>query len=176
MTMTWVAFEDALSGHRDPTEALDALTTSSMEDLQAALDRIGADEAGHLLAQTPTADSQARLAKLAAGLGIIDLHLSVGRVRKLALFGTRYSWADHDPNGDTIRSAHLASLIDSALGGEPEKLRTRVAATAAWWDRAITADLNDLSKEDGGPFDRDFNRRRPVARLGFHRGGDRSAR
>jgi hypothetical protein len=48
---------------------------SSMDDIQAILDGIGAGEAGRLLANALTAGSQERRTKLAAGLSIIDDHL-----------------------------------------------------------------------------------------------------
>jgi hypothetical protein len=146
MTLTWAAFESALSEHLDPSGAIDALTTSSAEDVQAMLDRIGAGEAGRLLADALTADSETRLSKLAASLDIIDRHLPVGRVRKSVMLHRRSVWAGQPPNGDSVRSALLASLIDAELGGDPKRLRARIAVVATGWDGVVAADLNGLPK------------------------------
>jgi len=119
-----------------------------MDDVQAMLDRIGADEAGRLLAQALTAESQTRLSKLAASLAVIDRHLPVGRVKRSVLSSRRHVWVGQVPNGDSARSALLASLIDSVLGGDPEGLRTRLFVVSAWWEGAVAADLDGLSKSD----------------------------
>ena len=146
MTLTWAAFESALSGHLDPSGAINALIMSSAEDVRAMLDRIGAGEAGRLLADALTAESETRVSKLAAGLDIIDHHLPVGRVRKSVMLSRRSVWAGQVPNGDSVRSALVASLIDAALGGDPERLRARIAVVATWWDGVVAAELNGLSK------------------------------
>lgn len=148
MTMTWVAFESALDGHSDPSGALDALTTSSLQDLQAMLDRIGAGEAGPLLADATTAESETRMAKLTAGLEIIDHHLPTGRAKAATMFRRRSVWVGQAPDGDSVRSALVAGLIDSVLGGDPEGLRTRITVAATWWDDAVAAELKGLSKSD----------------------------
>jgi len=151
MTMTWATFESALSGQSDASNALDSLTTSRMDDVQAMLGRIGAGEAGRLLTKALMVESQERRAKLAAGLDIIDDRLPVGRVRRQSRFSRRYVWAGQDsPNSDMIGAALPASLIDAELGGDPEALRTRVANVAAWWEPAIATDLNGLSTSDRG--------------------------
>ena len=110
------------------------------------LDGIGAGEAGRLLADALTAESATRLSKLAASLDVIDHHLPVGRVRKSVMFSRRSVWVGQVPNGDSVRSALVASLIDAELGGDPEKLRARMTVVTTWWDRAVAADLNGLSK------------------------------
>src|SRR5581483_9803785 len=103
MTMTWAAFESALSGQPDACKALDSLATWCMDDVQAILDRIGAGEAGHLIAKAQTAESQERRAKLAASLDTIDDHLPVGRVTRQSRFSRRYVWVGQDsPNSDVV--------------------------------------------------------------------------
>jgi hypothetical protein len=146
--MTWAALETVLGGHLDASGALDALTTSSMQDVQAMLDGIDAGEAGRLLAEALTAEPQTRLAKLAAGLEIIDQRLPTGQVRRAAVFGWRRGWVGETSNGDSIRAALLASLIDAVLGGDPEGLRTRAVAATAGWEGAIVPELKGLSKRD----------------------------
>jgi hypothetical protein len=148
MTMTWAAFESALSGHRDPAGALDALTTSSMEDVQAMLDGIGAGEAGRLLKEALAAESPARLSKLAASLEIIDRHLSAGSMRRADVFPWRRVWVGEAPTASSKRPALLASLIDAASGGDPEGLRTRMVAVTTGWEAVIIPDLKGLSKAD----------------------------
>jgi hypothetical protein len=150
MTMTWAAFAAALNGRRDASGALDALTTAAMPDLQAMLDAIGAGEAGPLLAQSRAADPQRRRTKLAAALDIIDGRVPVNaRVTQRALFGRRHnSTAQFFPSGDRVRSALVASLIDSELGGEPERLRTRVATAATGFETALAAERSGRSTGD----------------------------
>jgi hypothetical protein len=148
MTLTWAAFESALSGHLHPSGAIDALTVSSAVDIRAMLGRIGAGEAGRLLADALTAESETRLSKLAASLDIIDHHLPVGRVRKSTMLSRRSVWVGQVPTGDSVRSALVASLIDAELGGDPERLRARIAVVATGWEGVVAADLNGLSKSD----------------------------
>lgn len=146
MTLTWTAFESSLSGHSTPFAAIDALTTASMEEVQVMLDGIGAGEAGGLLAAVRAAESETRLSKLAAALEIIDRRLPAGRVRKATLFSRGSVRAGQLPDADSVRCALLASLIDAALGGDPEGLRARIAVAATGWERALAAELNGLSK------------------------------
>jgi hypothetical protein len=150
MTLTWAAFETALSGQLDPSGAIDALGKPSMENLQATLESIGAGEAGRLLADALTADAVTRPSKLAASLEVIDQHLPVGQARKPTLLRRRRlgEGGQAAPTADSIRSALVASLIDAELGGDPERLRTRIAVAAASWDSAVVANLNGLSKGD----------------------------
>lgn len=143
MTLTWVAFESALSGHLAPPGALDALAASSMEELQAILDRVGADEAGRLLAEALSAGSRTRPSKLAACLEIIDRQLPVGRLRKSLLTRRRVGWAGQARNGDAVRAALVASLIDAELGGDPERLRSRLVMVTARWETGVVARLRD---------------------------------
>ena len=153
MTMTWANFAAALDGRRDASEALDALTGTSPADFQEMLDAIGAAEAGPLIAQARAADAEERHASLAAALDLIDTHLPVvggpatspGR----PLFGRRRAPANPvSPSGDMLRSALLAALIDSALGGDPESLRSRLATATTGWESALAADLNGASKSE----------------------------
>lgn len=148
--MTWASFESALGGHRSASGALAALTMSCMPDLQAMLDRIGAGEAGPLLAAAQAAGSQERRSKLAAGLEIIDHHVPVDdRVTKQARFGRRrVSTSQLSPGIDMVLTALVASLIDSDLGGDAERLRARVAVAASGMERVLAADLHGLSKSD----------------------------
>ncbi len=53
-------------------------------------------------------------------------------------------------DGDMLRSALLASLIASELGGDSEELRARLTVITTWWDGAVAADLNGLSKSERG--------------------------
>ncbi len=151
MTTPWAAFESALSGQPDASKALDSLAISCMDDIQEMLERIGAGEVGSLLTKAQTAESQERRAKLAASLEIIDDHLPVGRVTRLSRFSRRYVWVGEDsPNSDMVGAALLASLMTSELGGDLEALRTRFMKITTWWEPAIAADLNGLSKSDRG--------------------------
>lgn len=148
MTLTWTAFQAALDGAPDPSGAIDALTASSALDLPAMLDRIGAAEAGRLLTEALTADREARLATLAASLDIIESHLPAGRVSKPSIFSRRSAWTGAAPTADSVRSALVASLIDAALGGDPEQLRTRITVVATQWETAVQPELKGLSKAD----------------------------
>lgn len=116
------------------------------------LDRIGAGEAGQLLmeALAVEAGSQTYISKLTAGLYEIDDHLPAGRARRTSILRRRYVWAVQAPNGDAVGCAMMAALIDSVLGGDPEKLRDRMARAATWFESALAADLNQLSKGDRG--------------------------
>ena len=149
MTMTWAAFESAISGATDAREALDALATSSMDDIQAMLDSVGVGDAGRLLAKALTADAPERQTTLAASLRIIDDHLPAKSETRHGLLGRRIAKPDRIfLDGDTIRSILLASLIDSELGGDPEDLRSRAASAAMQWETAVNAELKGLPRKE----------------------------
>ena len=95
-------------------------------------DGIGAGEAGRLLAEAVTAETESRLSKSAAGLEIIDGRLPVG-VRKAGMFGRRHVGAGRASDGDSVRCVLLASLIDSVSGGDPERLRGRLVMARTGW-------------------------------------------
>ena len=52
------------------------------------------------------------------------------------------------PNGDMVRSALVAALIDSELGGDAEMLRARIATAASGWENALAADLKGWAKSE----------------------------
>ncbi len=69
-------------------------------------------------------------------------------MRKVALFGRRWVGAGKISDGDSVRCVLPACLIDSALGGDPERLRSRLVMAATGWDVAVGAELKGLSKSD----------------------------
>jgi hypothetical protein len=148
MTMQWATLETAFAGRNNAADALDALVVSSMRDVETMLEGIGAGEAGRMLAEALRAESRERRTKLAASLGIIDKHLPVGRVKRQILNLQQWVWAGERPAGDALRSALLASLMDSELGGDPERLRERISTASTWWEEAIAPELSALPASD----------------------------
>jgi len=148
--MAWTAFESAVSGQGDAAGALSALL--SMQDVHEMLDRIGANEVGQLLVDALAAEAayQTHISKLTASLDVIDDHLPASRVKRASILRRRYVWAGQVPNGDAVRCAMMAALIDSVRGGDPERLRERMAKAATWFESALAADLNQPSKGDRG--------------------------
>lgn len=148
MTLKWATLEMALGGRGNAADALDALAISSMRDVESMLERLGAGEAGRMLARALPAEAAERRSGLAASLGIIDDHLPVGRVKRQILSRQRWVWVGERPTGDALRSALLASLMDSELGSDPERLRERVSTASMWWEEAIVPELRDLPASD----------------------------
>jgi hypothetical protein len=148
--MVWTAFEPAVSGQGDAAGALGAL--SSMREVHEMLDRIGAGKGGQLLMGALAAEpgSQARMSKLTEALEVIDDHLPASGARKTSILRRRYAGASPVPNGDAVGCAVMAALIDSVLGGDPERLRNRMASAATWFESALAADLNRFTERDRG--------------------------
>lgn len=134
MAITWSTLEAALDGADSAAAVLDALTSTSMAELQETLDAIGAGEAGPLLAgggPLLAAERTEDREQLAAALEIID--------RSLA--------ADEGDSGDAARIEVLAALIAAVISADAEQVRRRATMVFAAREAHLAAVRDRLDKK-----------------------------